>query len=218
MPMLIRSTTSRSPAANKLLQELLAPHGYYEVPHTPYLWHHVRHPISFTLVVDDFWVKYVGKEHAQHLVDVLKKYYKLAEDWDGDLYCGIKLNWDYENRTLDISLSGYINKLILQFDHKPPTKPQNCPFQPHPWKYGENAQDPLPPNTLKHLDHDGICKIQQIVGTLSFCARAVDSTILPALSTITSETSQATELTLNRCQQLLDYCATNPKVNVRFRA
>ena len=59
-------------------------------------------------VVDDFGVKYVGKEHAEHLVASLKTKYKLVEDWDGDLYCGIKLHWDYTARTLDMSMPGYV--------------------------------------------------------------------------------------------------------------
>ena len=50
--------------ANKLLRERLHPHGYYKVPHTPGLWKHIARPISFTLVVDDFGIKYVGKEHV----------------------------------------------------------------------------------------------------------------------------------------------------------
>eukprot|EP00804_Cyclotella_cryptica_P006049 CCRYP_000271-RA/>CCRYP_000271-RA protein AED:0.21 eAED:0.21 QI:0/0/0/1/0/0/7/0/881 len=37
--------------ANKLLRKRLAPHGYYEVAHTPGLWRHVTRPISFTLVM-----------------------------------------------------------------------------------------------------------------------------------------------------------------------
>jgi hypothetical protein len=204
--------------ANKLLRERLAPHGYYEVAHTPGLWRHVSRPISFTLVVDDFGVKYVGKEHAQHLVDTLKKYYKLAEDWKGDLYCGITLDWDYDNRTLDISLPGYINKVLQRFEHKQPSKPQHCPFQPNPRKYGKDAQDPLPIDNSELLDLKGIRKVQQVVGALLFYARAVDNTLLPALSTIASEQTQATELTLQRCHQLLDYCATNPDAKVRFRA
>ena len=47
--------------ANKLLRKRLAPHGYYEIPHTPGLWKHIHWPIKFTLLVDDFVVKYVGK-------------------------------------------------------------------------------------------------------------------------------------------------------------
>jgi hypothetical protein len=61
--------------ANKLLRKRLAPHGYYEMPHTPGLWKHIHRQIQFTLVVDDFGVKYVGKEHADHLVNVLKTKY-----------------------------------------------------------------------------------------------------------------------------------------------
>jgi hypothetical protein len=53
--------------ANQLLQTRLAPFGYYPARHTPGLWLHNTQPISFTLVVDDFVVKYVGKQHADHL-------------------------------------------------------------------------------------------------------------------------------------------------------
>ena len=47
--------------ANKLLRKRLAPHGHYKIPHTPGLWKHIHRPIQFTLVVDDFGAKYVGK-------------------------------------------------------------------------------------------------------------------------------------------------------------
>jgi hypothetical protein len=56
---------------NQLLQTRLAPFGYYRARHTPGLWLHKTRPISFTLVVDDFTVKYVGKQHADHLRDAL---------------------------------------------------------------------------------------------------------------------------------------------------
>ena len=58
--------------ANKVLKKRLASTGYYEMPHTPGLWKHVYCPITFTLVVDDFGVKYVGKNNANHLVATLK--------------------------------------------------------------------------------------------------------------------------------------------------
>jgi hypothetical protein len=46
--------------ANQLMQTRLAPFGYYPVRHTPGLWLHGTRPISFTLMVDDFAVKYVA--------------------------------------------------------------------------------------------------------------------------------------------------------------
>jgi hypothetical protein len=72
--------------ANKLLRKRLLPHGYYICNHTPGLWWHLTRPISFTLVVDDFRVKYVGKEHVDHLIKCIKEKYELTEDWLGDLY------------------------------------------------------------------------------------------------------------------------------------
>jgi len=67
--------------ANKLLRKRLKPHRYYECVNTPRLWWHATRPITFSLVVNDFGVKYVGKEHADHLISCLKKEtYKLTED------------------------------------------------------------------------------------------------------------------------------------------
>jgi hypothetical protein len=53
--------------ANKLFQTRLAPFGYYPARHIPGLWLNKTLPISFTLVVGDFAVKYVGKQYAEHL-------------------------------------------------------------------------------------------------------------------------------------------------------
>jgi hypothetical protein len=66
--------------ANQLLQNRLAPFGYYPARHTPGLWLHKTRPISFTLVVDDFAVKYVGKQHAEHLRNALLRTYELMTD------------------------------------------------------------------------------------------------------------------------------------------
>jgi hypothetical protein len=57
--------------ASQLLQTYLSPFGYYPARHTPGLWLPKTRPISFTLVVDDFVVKYVGKQHAEHLRNTL---------------------------------------------------------------------------------------------------------------------------------------------------
>jgi hypothetical protein len=57
--------------ANQLLARRLTIHGYHQTKFTPDLWHHITHPIQFTLVVDDLGVQYVGQEHAQHLIDAL---------------------------------------------------------------------------------------------------------------------------------------------------
>jgi hypothetical protein len=77
--------------ANQLLQTRLAPFGYYPARHTPGLWLHKTRPISFTLVVDDFTAKYVGKQHAEHLRNALLQTYELTTDWTATVYSGMTL-------------------------------------------------------------------------------------------------------------------------------
>jgi hypothetical protein len=83
--------------ANQLIVRRLSIHGYHQTKFTPGMWRHVTRPIQFTLVVDDFGLQYVGKEHAQHLIDALETDYIVSKDWTSGLYCGITLKWDYEN-------------------------------------------------------------------------------------------------------------------------
>jgi hypothetical protein len=117
--------------ANKWLRPKLAPFGYYKCVKTPELWYHVLRPISFTLVVDDFGIKYVGKEHADHLIASIKSTYKkLTEDWTGSLYCGITLEWDYVSRMVDISMPGYIKKKLQEYKHLLPGRIQKLPIFP----------------------------------------------------------------------------------------
>jgi hypothetical protein len=47
--------------ANNLLAARLAPHGYRPCTHTHGLWRHDIKPVTFTLVVDDFVIKNLGK-------------------------------------------------------------------------------------------------------------------------------------------------------------
>jgi hypothetical protein len=70
--------------ANQLLQTRLAPFVYYPARHTQGLWLHKTWPISFTLVVDDFAVKYVGKQHAEHLQNALLQTYEFPDGRSGE--------------------------------------------------------------------------------------------------------------------------------------
>ncbi len=58
--------------ANKRLRQKLALFGYFKHVNTPGLWYHELRPISFTLVVDNFGVKYKNKDDVDHLVARLK--------------------------------------------------------------------------------------------------------------------------------------------------
>ena len=54
--------------------------GYYEATTTPGLWSHKWRPIQFFLLVDNFGIEYVGKEHALHLLKTLEQNYDITID------------------------------------------------------------------------------------------------------------------------------------------
>ena len=80
--------------ANKQLTKQLALFGYRPTLHTPGLWKHDNPPLFFTLVVDDFLIKYEDIAHATHLLDVLHAEYPITTDWKASLYCGVTIKWD----------------------------------------------------------------------------------------------------------------------------
>jgi hypothetical protein len=134
--------------ANQLLQTRLAPFGYYPARHTPGLWLHKTWPIAFSLVVDDFAIKYVGKKHADHLINALLKSYELTTDWAGKVYSGMTLKWDYKNRTCDISMPGYVSNVLSKFQHDAPKHPQHTPSRYVTPVYGAKTQYATKDDTL----------------------------------------------------------------------
>jgi hypothetical protein len=200
--------------ANNLLIERLDAFGYYPVEFTPGLWRHKWRPIIFSLVVDDFGVKYMGKEHADHLVQALMTHYTIAIDWTGETFRGITLKWDYNKRTVDLSMPGYIEKALLKFQHAKPDKPVNAPYKHTPIIYGAKQQYAVE-DTSPRLSDKAITRVQNIVGTLLYYVRAVDSTLAAALSTISSQQANGTQETDAACHQLLDYVATHPNAVLR---
>jgi hypothetical protein len=205
--------------ANKLLCKHLAPFGYFKCLNTPGLWKHKSCPILLTLIVNDFGVKYERKEDVDHLIATIKsKYNKLTKDWTGNIYCGIKLQWDYDECTLNISMPGYVVKQLQHYKHDSPPHPQHCPHNLQPKQYGSSAQCPIPPNTSPPLSNNNIKHVQGVIGSILFYARALDLIVLMALSSIASKQSKGTDSTMKKCKQLIDYLTSHPYASIHFHA
>jgi hypothetical protein len=196
--------------AQELLEERLSVAGYRQSKLTPGFWTHDWRPISFTLVVDDFGVKYINKDDVTHLLDILQKDYDVDTDWDGTRYLGLTLDWDYKGRRVHLSMPGYIKKALVRFGHKAPTKPQHQPHQHTVPTYGATVQYAKAADTSKVLSKEDKTYIQQVIGTLLYYGRAVDATILVALSSLASAQAKPTDDTMQRTHHLLDYVATHP--------
>jgi hypothetical protein len=183
------------------------------------LWKHASQPIWFNLCMDNFDIKYIGDEHLKHLFAALwTETYKFFEDWKGDLYCGISLAWNYNKRYVDIAMPTYVAKQLLGYEHPHPTKPQHCPYNPNPINYGQDNQATDPFDTSPKLNEANKKRIQQLVGSFLYYARAVNPTILMGLSAIASQQALPNEDMRNCINQFLDYMATYPNAKIRYCA
>ena len=65
--------------SQQLLGKQLNNKGLSQDNLVPGLWIHSWRPITFTLCVDDFGVKYVGKQHSAYLIAILKEHYIISQ-------------------------------------------------------------------------------------------------------------------------------------------
>ena len=84
---------------------------------SPHTWDLAPHlaPNYFCLLVDDFGVEYVGKQHALKLKQALAEHYKITKNWKGYLYSRINLEWNYDpihsKCTVRLTMDDYIANL-----------------------------------------------------------------------------------------------------------
>jgi hypothetical protein len=111
-------------------------------------------------------------------------------------------------------MPGYIENALIRFSHELPNKPQ---LQPHPHmlpNYGAAVQyakadevSPLAANAEgKHF--------RQVIGSLLYYGRAVDSTILISLSSLVAAQSKPTPHTLSLVKY---YTVTNPDAILTYK-
>jgi hypothetical protein len=168
--------------------------------------------------VDDFGVKYVGREHAEHLMACIKKIYNIPRDWNGGAYCGLTLDWDYKKRTMELSMPGYIKAALHKYQHAAPAHPEHAPHRWNPPIYGAKTQFVNDETSSPTLSDKDVNKLQQLTGTLLYYARAVDPTLTMPINVLASEQSKATEVTADKVIKLLNYCNMHPETKIRYHA
>jgi hypothetical protein len=204
--------------AQELLEEQLLKAGYRQSKVTPGYWKHDWQPISFTLVVDNFGVKYINKTDVNHLIQILKQDYKIEEDWEGTWYLGITLDWDYKKREVHLSMPGYVEQALAQFGHLIPKILQHQPHKHTVPTYGATIQYAKDNDTTKSLSKEDKKYIRQVLGTFLYYGGAVDSTMLTALSSIAATQAKPTEETMENIKSFLDYAASHQDAILTYQA
>ena len=188
-------------------------HGYHPCRITKGQWTHISNSITFVLVLDDFGIKYENESDLNHLLNALKSRYTISIDQQTKNYVGMHLNWDYVDRTVDISMPNYINDLLKNIQHKD-TKIEYAPHKNNVPAYGAKIQYADNIDTSPVLPDGDKKQIQKIIGSLLYYGRAVDPTILVALSTLASQQNAPTATNATAITKLLNYVATHPNATI----
>ena len=211
--------------AGKLSQDRLIAHlaqyGYVECKHTPCLFRHNTNGISFTLVVDDFLVRYKTQESVDHLQDILKKLYVITTETGNQLkYVGITLEYhrsdDRKVRHLTMSMPGYVEKAMIRFKRLQ-LQGADSPLVYIPPVYGKRTQDVYPDPPSVPLTPEELLELQEIVGVFLFYARAVDPTMLTPLSKLASKQAEPTSLIKPDLERFLQYASRYPNAGLIIR-
>ena len=122
-------------------------------------------------------------------------HHEVSANWKGEKFFRLILDWDYDKWKVHLTMPGYIDKALQQFQHPWPTKISYSPF-PH-----------MPPKMVRKLSMSHIMMIptlgkgdqhfiQEVTWTFLYYGRVVDITILMALSAIVAQQVKSMDVTM----------------------
>jgi len=151
-------------------------------------------------VVDDFGVKYDRPHELEH-------------------FLGMTIDIDRARRTVSLSMPGYIEQAVNRYDPQHLVPQCNSPMMFVQPVYGSKRTQQATEDTSELLaDPDRVRRIQQIVGAFLYYSRAVDPSMLPAVSKLSSRQSKPTVEVERDANRLLGYAKRYPNAQTVIRA
>ena len=68
--------------------------------------------------MDDFGVKYVRRQHAEHIITWIQFFYPESVDWTGELYCGVSLDCNHKNKHVTLFITIFVEVAMNECQHK----------------------------------------------------------------------------------------------------
>jgi hypothetical protein len=115
-------------------------------------------------------------------------------------------------------MPGYIERALHRFQHPLPTTHEASPHEYEAIQYGAKKQYAAAPDNSSALDASDTKRIQEVLGTLLYYARAVDSTMLCAIGELATQQTAGTKKNMTALTQLLNYAASNQDATIHYVA
>ena len=107
-------------------------------------------------------------------------------------------------------MPNYVRKSLHIFQHIMMFGKEYSPHICTPIQYGQKIQHADPLDASEYLSGKETNLIHHVCGNFLYYTIAIDNTILPAISEISSEQSKATKNTAKQVADILNYIASNP--------
>jgi hypothetical protein len=200
------------------LDRHLADAGYFEDTLVPCIYRHTSNGMLFVLVVDDFACTCKDQSAKEHLLTTLREAgYIMTVDHKGAKFVGLTVDYQPELGWLDISMPGYVDKLLTRFAHRT-IVPCSSPIVYTAPIYGAKAQLTTPPDVSDILTDEDAHEIQEIIGCCLWYSRMTDLPTLPAVSMLSTDQSDRRSSIQHRVDRLLGHLKKYPNNRIRYFA
>ena len=211
--------------AQKKLIKVLEEGGYVETRTQCIFRHRTRNTI-FSLIVDDFLVKFQKDEDFKHLTDTLEKYYRITIDDRGKNYLGYTIQHDRVARTITLSMPGRVDQVIRK--HRPQwfngTEKVKGAASPGIYEaFNNNLEDDFQrideeEDASVTLSTQEMKELQSIIGDCQYLAIVIFASISTAVLHLSHEKAHPTVKTAKKVERLLQYMAAFPEPTRTYHA
>ena len=136
---------------------------------------------------------------------------------EGNIFLGLTPKWDYQYRTVDISIPKYVNTDLHKFHNPTHLDSQNSTCRLIRPSYGTYTQCANPENDSAPLPLEVLNIVRTVLDTFLYYALTVISTMFVALSNLASTQAKAKDKTYNNIVWLLNYAIIHPIDIVRYK-
>ena len=195
----------------------LALHGYIQDSNVPCLFTHITQDLQFTLVVDDFGVKYSNVADVYELVRILEMEWPIKLDLTGVKYLGYRLTWEYDVNRVTLDMPEYLPKVLARFASGTVLRGADSPALYIPPSKGTPNMGPTPIDTSPEVSAADKQFVMEVNGSMLYYARAIDHLMLPACTTISVSQSRPTQRTVDACWRVINYAYTHQSQQLVFQ-
>ena len=144
----------------------------------------------------------------------MESMYKTTTDWGGELYIRIAIKWNHIKLTVELSISGYVEAALREFQNPKLSRPQESPYLWTSPTYVANSQLSPPPYTTPTLFPEKRTRLQILIGKFLYYCQAIDATMSVSLNKLSTHQNTVTEALTKSIKHLLNYCTTHTKATL----